>query len=98
MSKLTEKQSKYLDKSGDEKIFTKNMVENSHGFYSYSIDGDVLNIGNVFGDGRYWEEFTSSLCEENKCKTIRFATRRNPEAWARKYNYKIVGHILEKRL
>jgi len=35
---------------------------------------------------------------ELKAKRIRFASRRNPDVWLKKYNYKVVGHIFEKEV
>jgi len=89
---------KYFDKSGDEKIFTSNMEENEHGFCSYSIDKDVLIIGNVYGDGKYWDSFLSEIATNNGCVKMRFATRRNPEAFTRRHGYNVVGYILEKEV
>ena len=90
--------SKYFDKSGDEKIFTTNLVENEHGFASYSVSNGVLHIINVYGDGKYWDEFLAGVAKNTKCKFMRFSTRRNPKSFERLHGYKVVGHILEKEV
>lgn len=86
----------YWDKSGDTIIIPTNFTRNEHGFASYSIEGEVLIIGNVYGDGGYWRDFFNDKAKENGCTRLRFATRRNPEAWNRKYEFECVGWILEK--
>jgi len=88
---------KYLKKSGDEKIYTDNLIENENGFASYRIVGDKLILLNVYSkNGKYWDEKFMEIAKENSCKKIRFGTRRNYRGFIRKYNYKLAGYILEK--
>jgi len=89
----------YLEKSGDSYIHEDNLIENEHGFLSWCLDEDGSLVGlNVYGDGDYWDKFLESLAVELKAKRIRFASRRNPDVWKKKYNYKVVGHIFEKEV
>ena len=89
---------RYYDKSGDERIFASNLVENEHGFCSYYIDGEYLQIVNVYGDGNYWDKFLSGVAKENGCRALRFSTMRNPEALKRSRGVKIIGYIMEREV
>lgn len=89
----------YLKKSGDEKIFLNNLIENENGFASYRISGDTLVLLNVYSkNGDYWNGKFMKIARENGCKKIKFGTRRNYKGFVRKYNYKLVGYILEKEV
>ena len=89
---------RYLEKSGDDKIIPTNLVENEHGFASFWINNNELNIINVYGDGKYWDAFFTQIAEETGCNKMRMATRRNPKAFERKFGFKQVGVIMEKEV
>ena|SRR3990170_1330601 len=87
---------KYLKKSGDERIYTDNLIENENGFASYRIVRDKLIILNCYGNGKYWDERFMEIAQKNNCKAIKFGTRRNCKAFIRKFGYTLKGYILEK--
>jgi len=88
---------KYFNKSGDNEILTDNLIENEHGFMSWTIndEGDFL-ILQVYGNGSYWDEVSQVLAEAMEAKKIIFATKRNYKGFVRKFGYKLTGYILEK--
>lgn len=94
----TEHLQDYLDRSGDDKVYTTNLTENEHGFATWSIDGDTLIAVNVYGDGLYWNNFMDAKAKENGCNKVRFSTRRNAEAMKRKFKFNIVGYVLEREV
>jgi len=73
---------KYLSKSGDDGIYTDNLIENSHGFMSWKVSDQGLVLLNVYGDGKYWDQFSI----------------RSPRAYQKKYGYKLTGFVLEKEV
>lgn len=90
---------RYLEKSGDTHLDPENIIVNEHGFLSWTIDDNGALFGlNVYGDGNYWDKFLVELANKLGCKQIRFATKRNPKVWERKFGYKIAGYIMEKEL
>lgn len=90
---------KYLEKSGDDYVIwdgVKVAVDDKHGFCTYEVfDGEMVFVYNVYGDGRFWEKFLKKEAKQANCPVIRFATRRNPKAFMRRFNAKLVGYILE---
>lgn len=96
MDKETEQ--RYLEKSGDEDIDTTNLIENEHGFMSWKVDGDKLVQMCVYGDGQYWVDVANELGKQFNCKTILTSTRRSYKAYEKKFNFKLVGYILEKEV
>ena len=89
---------RYLDKSGDSFIYEDNIVVNEHGFMSWNIHEGKLVLLNVYGNGKYWDNFSIDLAKKLDLKTILIATRRSPKAFTKKFGYKITGHILEKEV
>ena len=89
---------KYLRKSGDQFIYEDNIIANDHGFMSWKIAEDKLVLLNVYGNGKYWDNFSIELAKKLGLKGILTATRRSPKAFTRKFGYKITGHILEKEV
>jgi hypothetical protein len=90
---------KYLKKSGDQFIYEDNIVVNDHGFLSWMIDSEGAFFGlNVYGDGKYWDDFSIALAKQLGCKKIKFSTRRNPKVWEKKFGYNIAGYIMEKEV
>lgn len=89
---------RYCRKSGDDGVYATNLVDNEHGFCSFRTDRNVLYIINTYGDGKYWDEYLTKVAKENGCTKMRFHTRRNPEAFARKYGAKLVGYVMEREV
>lgn len=89
---------KYLEKSGDSEIITTNLIENEFGFASWQPTQNEIVIINVFGNGQYWDGFFQALAKKLGKKRIKFATKRSPKAFMKKYNYKLTGYILEKEV
>jgi hypothetical protein len=88
----------YLKRSGDTQIFTQNLIENEHGFASFQITEEALVILNVYGDGKYWDDQLCQIANELGLAKVRFATRRNPKPFERKFNYKTIGYVMEKEI
>jgi len=91
----------YFRKSGDTELLDGNLLLLPYGFIIYEVDGDVLGLLHVYatkGSGKKMDKFINSLAKEIGAKKIRFATRRRPEGFVRKYNYKVVGYVLEKEV
>jgi hypothetical protein len=89
---------RYFAKSGDDKIYPVNLVQNSYGFCSFRIEDDILFIINTYGNGEYWDAYLTAIAKQNSCTKIRFATRRNPKTFSRKYGAKLVGYVLEREV
>ena len=66
-----------------------------HGLLSYLRHDDILEIHHMFGDGKYWAGVAKGLMKYYKLKTLRAFTRRNPEAWQRKYGGHVRGWYME---
>lgn len=96
---MTEEQIKqYLTKSGDSYIRTDNLVENEHGFLSWTVYDDALVALQVYGDGQYWDSFLNELAKQLDLKTIKMGTRRDYRAFEKKFGFKLTGYILEKEV
>jgi len=67
---------------GSEFIF-----DEEHGFCVFIRDNNVLIIGEVCGDGRYWLKFLCNKAKELGCSTLRFWTARNYKAFIRKFGF-----------
>lgn len=92
---------RFMEKSGDDGIAPHEHAEsNEHGFMTYDLlrDDDAFLIVQCFGDGPYWDSRAVDLARELGLKRIRFATRRSPRSFERKFNYRVVGYILEKEV
>lgn len=87
----------YLDRSGDEQLGVGWMEENEHGFCVWRRQENKLILVNVYGDGTYWNGWADKKAEELGCTDIFFATKRNPAGFVRKFNYEVVGTLLERR-
>jgi hypothetical protein len=74
-----------------------------YGFCVYIQDGTTLIIGEVCGDGWHWCSHLNNKAKELGCNKLRFWTKRNPAAFARKFGFVLTGflddhHILEKEV
>lgn len=88
----------YLKKSKDEELNTQNLIENEHGFMSWTEHKDYLVALQVYGDGAYWNEVLNNLAKQLGYKKILMATKRNYKAFEKKFGFKLTGYILEKEV
>ena len=89
---------RFLEKSRSEYVDETNLIENEHGFMSWKIDGDKFVCMNVYGNGRYWDDYMNELAKQFNCKSIVTSTSRSYKAYERKFNFKLKGYILEKEV
>ena len=67
-----------------------------HGFIVYFCHDDILELHHMVGDGKFWQKFIRNmLMGLYGVKKVRAFTRRNPEAWIRKYGGHIRGYYME---
>ena len=88
----------YFNRSGDTELGVGWMEENEHGFCVWRTQDEKLILVNVYGDGTYWNKWATDKAKELECDAIRFETKRSPEAFERKYDCKVVGYILERKV
>lgn len=88
----------YFNRSGDSELGDGTLEVNDHGFCVWRTHKDKLILINVYGDGRYWDEWAEQKAKNMNKKSILFATKRNPEGFERKYKYKVTGYILERSI
>ena len=84
--------------SGDLELHPSELVSfhPEHGFIVYFWHDDILELHHMVGDGKYWQKFIKNvLLNGTGLKTIRAFTRRNPQAWIRKYGGHIRGYYME---
>ena len=87
----------YLKRSGDEELGLGWVEENEHGFCIWRVEDGMLLLVNVYGDGKYWNEWADKKAEHLGVQVIAFGTKRNPQGFVRKYGYDIKGYILERK-
>lgn len=61
------------------------------GFCVFIRNNDVLIVGEVCGDGRYWLAYLEGKAKELGCTKLRFWTNRNPAAFTRKFGFTLAG-------
>jgi len=86
----------YLARSGDTTIIDGELEENEHGFVVWRVVDDVFIAIQVYGDGRYWDEWTTNKAKELGCSKMRCATKRNPETILKKYGGRVVSYLIER--
>lgn len=89
---------RYLHKSKDKHIETENLIENEHGFMSWTTFEDYLVAVQVYGDGEYWNRYLDELAKELGYDKILIGTKRNYKAFERKFGFKLTGYLLERRV
>ena len=75
----------------DEQVF----FHPEHGFMTFFVYGNVLEIHHMCGDGKSWVKLVKKIMQDNGLRTVRFSTKRNPKAWQRKYGAHILGYYME---
>lgn len=88
----------YFKRSGDSELPKGNEEENEHGFCIWRIESNSLILVAVYGDGEYWNEWSINKAMKENIKNIIFATKRKPDAFVRKYGYKVTGYILSREV
>lgn len=88
----------FLQRSKDKYIDKRNYVENEHGFASWEIQGRLLMIIQMYGDGKYWDKYFRDLAAQNGIKTVMFYTQRNPKAFARRFGAETVQTLMKVEL
>ena len=89
---------RYLKKSKDTFIAIDNLIENEHGFMSWTTWEDYLVVIQVYGDGNYWNTVLDNLAKELGYKKIMMATKRNYKGFEKKFGFKLTGYVLERRV
>jgi len=89
---------RYLEKSKDKHIETENLIENEHGFMSWTTFEDYLVAIQVYGDGEYWNRYLDELAKELGYDKILIATKRSYKGFERKFGFKLIGYLLERRV
>jgi hypothetical protein len=88
----------YLKKSGDNEIKRNNLTVNDHGFSNYLVGDNYILIMQVYGDGKYWDNFFIEKAKELGKKELMFATKRNIGGFIRKFGYKKLAVLLHKEV
>jgi|TARA_R110000803_G_scaffold139163_2_gene205841 hypothetical protein len=85
------------EKKSNSKFDDTNLIDNEHGFMSWKLDGESFVCLSAYGDGVYWDKYMNELAKQLGCTKILTSTeRKSYKAYVRKYNFKLVGYILEK--
>lgn len=69
-----------------------------HGFVTYRCCDDWLEVGFMgTDDAKFWIEKLITIMKLKGLSKLRFFTRRNPEAWRRKYGCRVyeTGYFME---
>ncbi len=83
----------YEKKTGDKFIVPDGYVINHHerrGIMTLKSENDMLVVGYVVGDGRFWHDAAEVIAKTNKYRCIATICTRNVEAYIRFWRYKIV--------
>ena len=91
----------FLLKSGDDEICEAEYAESDeHGFMTYNLlpDLGLMVIVQCYGDGVYWNDRATEIAQSHGFKSIKFATKRSPKGFERKFGYRVVGVILEREV
>lgn len=88
----------YFKRSGDDSLMRGEVEQDETGFIIFRVDGDILNGLNIYGDGDKWRDRLIEIAKERGCNKIRCCTRRNPEAFSKKFGMEIIGYIMEKEV
>tara|TARA_R110000737_G_scaffold347767_1_gene380087 strand:+ start:1229 stop:1522 length:294 start_codon:yes stop_codon:yes gene_type:complete len=89
---------RYLEKSKDKHIEAENLIENEHGFMSWTTWEDYLVVIQVYGDGAYWNKELDKIAKELGYDKIMMATKRNYKGFERKFGFKLTAYVLERRV
>lgn|GEM_PF-5351538 len=67
------------------------------GFLTFFVnrEDECIEVHHAVGDGKYWQSQAIRMLRVLGMKKVRFFTRRNPEAWMRRYGGHIRGYYME---
>lgn len=90
----------YFKKSGDDYLYLDNLIVTDKGFASFEINEEenAIVLLQVYGDGKFWDEFFTDLAKKLNKNKIIIGTKRNPRGFCRKFGFNLVGFILEKEV
>ena len=71
------------------------MFHPEHGFITYLVHDDTFDLHHLCGDGKYWAAIIKKIARLENVHKLRAFTRRNPNAWIRKYGGHITGYEME---
>ena len=71
------------------------LFHEEHGFISFFVLDDVLHIHHMVGNGKYWVNIIKQIMKMLHLTKIRWCTKRNPNAWIRKYGGHVLGYYME---
>lgn len=76
------------------------LYDPEHGFMTYGFYPETQGfvLWHVAGDGRYWEKKAEELGRRQNAKCLMLFTRRDPKAFARRYNAEVWGYWLKRDL
>ncbi len=89
---------KYIEKTGDKYIVVGDCYEQfDNGFVTYAVHPEYIFVYNVYGIGQAEEieRHLRDVAKKHGVGKVRFATKRNPTAFQRKFGAKVIGYILE---
>lgn len=66
-----------------------------NGFITFFVHDDVLEIHHMCGNGKEWQKVVLQIMRDLGLRKVRAFTRRNPDAWIRKYGGHIRGYYME---
>ena len=68
------------------------------GWCSYDIVGDGVVVRQLYGDGTYWFNRLKDVAKIYNCSKLTGIVNRSPKGYIKKYNAKVVGHVIEINL
>lgn len=87
----------YLEKSGDSRLLDGNTEVSDKGFCIWETSETNLILLQVYGDGRYWNDWATKKAKELNKQKISFGTKLNPDIFD-KHGFKVIGYILEREV
>ena len=74
------------------------LFHEEHGFFSFFVHDDILDIHHMAGDGAYWVNIIKQILNMAGLHRVRWFTQRNPYAFIRKFGGHIKGYYMECEL
>lgn len=90
----------YLKKTGDDRLHLQgNELEIAFGgFAVWNVDGDTLNLIQVYGDGDSWDRWACAKARSLGLRRVGFFTQRSPDAIMRRFGYELHGFTMMKEV
>lgn len=83
-----------LELSSDEAV----LFHPDNGFITFFTHDGILELHHMCGNGKEWQKVIRQFMNDCGLHTLRAFTRRNPQAWMRKYGGHIRGFYMEASL